>query len=110
MLSAHCMHPDHGLCRLNRSLTTGVRPGSGRPIGMLLAWLAGAYDSDRFPDQPAHMRLSRRIMKDDPLMSYETRVACREAAKADPEMAPVLALERPVGDDEHEEPLVHMYF
>jgi hypothetical protein len=58
ILSAHCRHPSHGrLCRLNRTLKENARDrDKGRPLGLLLAWIAIAGE---FSTVQEHMQVAR---------------------------------------------------
>ena len=65
-LRAHC--PCHGAeCRRQRQTTRGRKPGSGRPVGALVAWLKSA---DHFEDQASHVLA--------PVAPFAERRECRE--------------------------------
>jgi hypothetical protein len=42
--TAQCNNPSHGKCVLTRKMTSGRKPGQGRPLGLLAAWLASGAE------------------------------------------------------------------
>lgn len=86
MLYAHCEHPAHGgpnQCRRTRTLNAGWRPGQGRPIGHLAAWLAAGVEAQ---SRAEHMMVDRPALA--------ARRAARAAVKAAVENAHLFILER----------------
>ena len=96
---AHCERHGHHLCRLTRTLSASMargRAGQGRPVGMLCAWLASA-DHEDWDAAGLHSRMS-------PLPDLEARILARSEFNLLPDADAWLALERPVGPEEDEEP------
>ena len=104
LLGIHCPH--HDTCRLNRSTEPGAKPAQGRQVAFQLAWLAAG---PRFADQREHMQLSKRDMRFDADISFERRMFWRAWADSDPNLAPVLALERAPREGEGPEPATHVF-
>lgn len=99
-LGAHC--PRHRLCRMNRTLNQSVaRPGQGRPLGQLIAWLLAAPACATKPDH------DRAKTRDAETMSYPSRSRAREWARTLPGIQQILDLERALRPGERSEPLVH---
>lgn len=96
MLYAHCEHPAHGgpnKCRRTRTFNAGWRPGQGRPIGHLSAWLAAADESATQMEHVAAL-----------VPSLAARRAARAAVKAIPENAPLFISELARKADSDSEP------
>jgi hypothetical protein len=93
----------HGArCRLTRkyipsALTNGSKLGQGRPVGLLLAWLAAGL-------HPAVA--SKGDHRDIALPSFEDRMAARTAAADVGGLLPFFAFERPLRMGEGPEPPV----
>ena len=112
-LNAHCDDPEHregrSHCKMDRALKASrVRPGQGRPLGLLLRWLATAE-----PTKGSHEQLKVDLMQID---SHGVRKASRAAfvhsissmSPRDQQLAQdILAAERAeqAGVDADEEPL-----
>ena len=94
VMVAECNLPGHGKCHLTRKMLGGPRPGQGRPLGLLLAWL---HDPSTHFDSRAGQAWGRP--------SFEERMACRIAFAAAPGADAVLACEREPNPDEGDEPL-----
>eukprot|EP00971_Amphidinium_carterae_P066072 1308965-Amphidinium_carterae.1 len=97
-----CGNKFHGRCVLTRNAkakkVAGGRFAGGRPLGMMLAWLAKSFD---FPTKSDHRE---GIVLDTP---YEERAAEREWLKSSDEGMALLSCERehdPDIDGPHEEP------
>ena len=96
---AHCDRHGHHDCRLTRTLCAAKaagRPGQGRPIGLLCAWLAAA-DHEDFDSPQLHVRMK-------PLPEYEDRVLARAEFSTLSDAPGWLALERPLAAEEDDEP------
>ena len=84
----------HGTCRKTQTSRAGRRPGQGRPLGLLVAWLRRwTCDCRDFH------KLSL------PLISHDDRVQAREWLEGLPGSAALLACERPRRADEASEPV-----
>jgi hypothetical protein len=79
------------------ALTNGSKLGQGRPLGLLLAWLA---------DGLAPAVASQRQHKDMALPSFDDRMAARTAAADIGGLMHFFAFERPVRIGEGLEPLI----
>ena len=101
---AFCSNPAHGDCRVQRTAvgsTADFRAGSklagqGRPLGLLSAWLASAYD---FGTQREHKQLSKTLR-------LETREQGRQDLADVQGSDTLFDLERPRRRGEPEEPRV----
>ena len=60
IMTAHCNFDGHGLCRKQRVCTAGPKPGQGRPIGFLCAWLR---DGCNWSSGHEHVHLSTKGLK-----------------------------------------------
>lgn len=97
ILSAHCRAAGHGLCRMNRTVRPNPRkPGQGRPLGLLIAWLRLGAD---LPDRMSHKDATSGITLHD-------RSVARDWVLANPSMVGPLSKERPREDSEGPEPEV----
>ena len=91
---AKCTIAAHGgKCHLTRSLTSGRRAGQGRPLGLLLAWLADPSIHEASRTTPGWHR-----------PAFDERAAHRLAFASAPGAEGILARERPQAHDEGEEP------
>ena len=110
-LDAHCCQAGHHVptnaCRLNRSAMPDARgrlTAQGRPIGLLLAWLAAG--SER-PTRDTHHGMSiarRRTAVDSDVLSYVRRLALRQWAQLQPGLQDMLQKERARRPEESDEP------
>ena len=55
-MTAFCSTPGHLECRKTRTARAGIRPGQGRPLGFLMAWLEKGHEH---ADQQAHVHRCR---------------------------------------------------
>ena len=101
ILIAFCGNPRHDDCKLTRTLNAGENfssqnstvAGRGRPIGRLMAWLRQQFDH-RAKSDHVHCKVTR-----------EMRLQGRADFASLPNAQAFLALERPLREDEPEEPL-----
>lgn len=97
ILSAHCLNPSHGLCRLQRTVRASEhRPSQGRPLGFLIAWL-----------WRGHLHESRESHFADRIgdvVTFDDRCAARVWAEGSEAMAFPLSKERPLRPGEAPEP------
>ncbi|CAE7949280.1 unnamed protein product [Symbiodinium sp. KB8] len=101
VLVAFCGNPTHDDCKLTRTLNAGVNfsstrstvAGRGRPIGRLMAWLRQQFDHKTKSDH-VHCRVT-----------HEMRLQGRADFADLPNARAFLDLERPLREDEPEEPL-----
>jgi hypothetical protein len=110
-LDAHCSIPEHhhptNPCRLNRTAlaaSRGRETAQGRPIGLLLAWLAAG---EHRPSRDGHHKMSiakHRCAEDIAMLSFDRRLELRQWAQEQPDLASLLALERVRRDGEGVEP------
>ena len=97
-LVAHCLRHGERACRLTRTLTASTargRKGQGRPLGLALAWLAAA---DHLDDDTA---AGHKTYKP----SFEERMEARALFAATDDYREWAELERPMREDEEEEPV-----
>lgn len=97
---AHCAYHGEKACRLTRLMRghkSALRAGQGRPVGLMLAWLADQHNHDANHDH-VHMALP----------SFDSRAAERAAAAAggNAQLLALMAEERPTREDEDQEPEV----
>ena len=93
---AECSRPEHGgRCHLTRTLKAGRKVGSGRPLGLLLAWL-----------QDPEIHEASRSRGDWVRPSFAERAAHRLVFQAVPGSEALTAMERVPLDDEGDEPPV----
>lgn len=91
----YCDVPSHGkLCRIERTARAGRRKGQGRPLGLIMAWLAcgGQHDT-----QKQHLNNGR-------WQSHADRVAARTALEQIGGSAELLQFEAGYKDGERGEP------
>ena len=89
-LAAHCMHPKHQDCAIQRSYKESERSGfrdQGRPLGFLISWL---WAGKRCKGRDGHMALSTRAKQDSPLIGFKQRVQARRWAEAQPSFQSLL--------------------
>ena len=94
---AECEDPAHAIgsaCKKTRTVKPGNKPSQGRPLGHLMAWLAG-HEMHAFPSKADHFEYKP---------SFDERVNSRNFLDTLPGAASVLALERPRRDGESAEP------
>jgi hypothetical protein len=109
-LDAHCSHPEHRCtrnpCRLNRSseeCRRGLNMARGRPLGLLMAWLAAGGRKSSMEKHKATLKPYERDEGDLEFFSLEKRTAGREWLKIQGH-ATLLAKERKRRTGEPEEP------
>jgi hypothetical protein len=90
---AYCKRPGHERCRKNKTSHKGSKPGQGRPLGFLGAWLLSA---SLYTDRDLHFH--------DFVCDFEMRRESRDMLKDCPGYAVLAAQERPAEDDEGSEP------
>lgn len=98
---ATCPNPGHGRCVLSRKSWNpepgAIQKAGGRPLGFLVAWLACAAETATKEEHWSFRML--------PLMSQAVRVASRLHLQSEVEGGrEMAAFERPLADDEPEEP------
>lgn len=102
-LNAHCHHPAHavrGNCHTDRLVTGGRRPGQGRPLGFLVAWLLeqGAHE-----DKESHQQMKSVLGS---AAGFVQRQQARQWLREQGTFDDLFALERPRRDAEGSEPEV----
>jgi hypothetical protein len=109
-LDGHCGCKAHknvkNPCRMNRKSYEGRKLPQGRPIGLLLAWLAAGH---RRATQTlhCHMAKERHCTADDrELLSHAVRSDLRRKARLRPELDDLFGLERHLRTGEPDEPLL----
>ena len=93
-LVAHCHHAGHGHCRKEKLAFEGARPGQGRPLGVIMAFLAAAND---YEDHDIHLAVFT-------VVSFEDRVAGRNLLKGVAGSEVLFQYERKQRPGEGEEP------
>ena len=85
--TATCKQAGHGRCVLSRTSLPGTRSQQGRPLGLMMAWLAAGHNHDTkaqhwdksmWPDQPTrlhHRGLLRQLPSGPTLLEQEKPVA-----------------------------------
>jgi hypothetical protein len=95
-LDGHC--PLHKNCRMNRTVNSSSgKPGQGRPMGQIIAWLR---DGPNHTSAAAHGATKRSEV----VVSWPLRVAAREWVSTLPGIEVMLEKERPCRDGERQEP------
>lgn len=104
-INAHCCQAEHqtassssstrGTCHMDRTTAANPsRPGQGRPLGLLIAWLrAGATCATKEEHQRAKVRLGSRA-------GHAERVAARQWLKEQGAFRELFLHERQKGDEE----------
>ena len=92
--TASCDCAGHDKCTLTRTAKAGRKASQGRPLGFLMAWLA----------MGAACRHKAEHWNKANWPNQEQRAAARESLKRQPGGEALLAMERPLGPDEAEEP------
>lgn len=87
---AECPIKSHGLCVKSRTVNAGVRPGQGRPLGFLTAWLR---DGPSHPNALSHKASSA-------LLTREQRREARRSLEGLRHLEFFKSFERPRADDE----------
>ena len=88
---AYCGKHKDARCTATRTLNAGKRPGSGRPLGFLVAWLLCGGDHST---KEQHIEM--------PVPSKMLRRAARNYLKAQPASPALFALEAPQEDEDNE--------
>ena len=100
-INVHCLQDSH-ICRGVRCKTDRDGgedgAGTGRPVGLLTAWLLLGPDHDT---KGSHQNVKRWLRSP---RAYALRRRARNILKARPEFAPVFRLERRVEDGADSEP------
>jgi hypothetical protein len=118
-LDGHCGCALHKFprnpCRVNRTrlgvlhaitpLTSETLKAQGRPLGLILCWLANCHKAGSRERHRDMLGGERRTEDDAELFSHANRLGARQAASINLALADVFALERPPRDGEGEEPL-----
>ena len=96
---AECSGHGHGRCNLTRGSVKGTKPGSGQPLGLLVAWLV----------QPEVHLMQDRRRTDWERPTFEERVIARLALMGVPKMAQSWwgGEDREEGEPIEEPPYVH---
>ncbi len=92
---ARCKDPRHRKCALTRSANPGIK-STGRPMGLMLAWLAA--------DVPTHGDHTAFAVELDSESGRAQRLAARAAWTANPDAIRVSQKERKPRPGEGEEP------
>jgi hypothetical protein len=99
-MNAHCFHDGHQTttCHTDRLLKEGRRPGQGRPLGMLTAWLLRCH---KHSSKKSHQEIKQILMS---RVGYTERRDARIWLKNQGRFQTAFALERPKRDGEDSEP------
>ena len=67
-MTAFCSAPGHVECRKTRTARPGIRPGQGRPLGFLMAWLEKGHEHVDQQSHVHHCRVTHEERRDGRLL------------------------------------------